>query len=118
GPPPRPSRATGGVWAGLPPATILSSILLVPFDGLEQRPEVPRAEALVALALDDLEEERSGLGIVLAAGRLPQEDLQQVFAFGAAVDQDAQLAQDVEALRELTDPDTIEGRPRAALRAS
>ena len=49
-----------------------------PLDRLEQRAEVPRAEPLIALALDDLEEERPGLAVVLAARRLLQEDLQQV----------------------------------------
>ena len=45
--------------------------------------KLPRAEALVALALDDLEEERARLGIVVEAGRLLQEDLQQVLPCAA-----------------------------------
>ena len=51
---------------------------------LEQRPEVAFAEALVALALDELEEDRPELGL--------REDLQQQ-SFGARcwpVDQDVQ----------------------------
>ena len=40
--------------------------------------KLPGAEALVALALDDLEEERPRLGVVVEAGRLLEEDLQQV----------------------------------------
>src|SRR5262245_58155765 len=87
----RPSRSRSAVCglAAISPATILSSILLIPFDRLEQRAEVARAEALIALALDDLEEERSRLAIVVKAGRLLEKDLQQVLAALAAVDQDA-----------------------------
>src|SRR5690606_29575111 len=54
---------------------------LVEFDRFEQRLEVAFAEALVALALDDLEEDR--------ADHRPGEDLQEQAAVGAAVEQDA-----------------------------
>jgi hypothetical protein len=60
---------------------------LVQLDRLEQRLEVAFAEALIALALDDLEEDRSNLVF--------SEDLQQQ-VFGCAVDQDLALAQLVE----------------------
>src|SRR5881394_1696883 len=65
---------------------------LVLLDGLEQRAEVALAEALVALPLDDLEEDR--------ADDVPGEDLQQqpLALLGIAVDQDAALAQLVERL--------------------
>ena len=81
--------------------------MLFPLDRLEQRAEVPRAEALIALAFDDLEEERARLAIVVQAGGFLEEDLQQVFAARAAVDQDAELAQHVDALLDLADPDAL-----------
>src|SRR5207302_7062025 len=61
-------------------------------DGLEQRAEVALAEALVALPLDDLEEDR--------ADDVAGEDLQQqpLALLGIAVDQDAALAQLVQRL--------------------
>src|SRR5678815_3184840 len=60
---------------------------LVQLDRFEQRPEVAFAETLVALALDDLEEDR--------ADHVLREDLQQqALAFlRIAVEQDASLAQ-------------------------
>src|SRR2546425_171469 len=63
---------------------------LVELHRLEQRLEVALAEALVALPLDDLEEDRAdgGLG----------EDLQQQPAAGAAVDQDPAPLQPLERL--------------------
>src|SRR5258706_14719058 len=57
---------------------------LVALDRLEQRLEVAFAEAVVALALDELEEHRAELGL--------REYLQQQAlpaAFGAAIEQDA-----------------------------
>src|SRR5215212_2786655 len=64
-----------------------SSAHLVELDRFEQRLEVALAEAFVALALDDLEEDR--------ADDVLREDLQQqAFALlGIAVEQDAALAQ-------------------------
>src|SRR5262249_17510705 len=55
---------------------------LIELDGLEQRPEVALAEALVALALDDLEED--------GTDDVASEDLQQhALAFARiAIDQD------------------------------
>ena len=79
--------------------------LLFPFDRLEQRAEVARAEALIALALDDLEEERPRFGIVVVAGRLLEEDLQEVLVRPRAVDQDLELSQRVDALVDLADPE-------------
>jgi hypothetical protein len=66
-----------------PPATLSydAAALLVEFDGLEQRLEIPLAESLVALALDDFEEYRPD-GVL-------GEDLQQDPARRIAVDQDA-----------------------------
>src|SRR5471032_1406002 len=61
---------------------------LIELDRFEQRAEITFAEALVALALDDLEEDRTD--------DVLREDLQQQLAFrlgAAAVDQDAQAAQ-------------------------
>jgi hypothetical protein len=66
---------------------------LVEFDRLEQGAEIAFAETLVALALDDLEEDRSD--------HVLGEDLQQQLALGVvavAIDQDAQAAQFVEVL--------------------
>ena len=58
---------------------------LVELDGLEQRLEVALAEAIVALALDDLEEDRPD--------HILCEDLQQQarVGIGGPVDQDAQV---------------------------
>src|SRR5690606_26960877 len=60
---------------------------LVPLDGFEQGLEVALAEAFVALALDDLEEDR--------AERVLAEDLQQLalLGLGIGVDQDRVAAQ-------------------------
>ena len=65
----------------------LPAAQLVLFDGFEQRLEVAFAEALVALALNDLEEDGTDYGV--------GEDLeQQALALGGrAVDQDRVLAQ-------------------------
>ena len=65
---------------------------LVLLDRLEQRAEVALAETLVALALDDLEEDR--------ADDVLREDLQQhaLALLGIAVDEDAPLAQLLERL--------------------
>src|SRR5919206_4834547 len=58
---------------------------LVGLDRLEQRAEIALAEALVALALDDLEEDRADDGF--------GEDLQEQAARRIAVDEDPALAQ-------------------------
>src|SRR5207302_10092799 len=63
---------------------------LVELERLEQRLEVALAEALVALPLDDLEEDRADRGL--------GEDLQKQPAAGAAVDQDLALVQLLERL--------------------
>src|SRR5215831_19200265 len=100
--PPPPSRSAVCGLGAISPAAILSSIfrplLLLALDRLEQRAEVAGAEPLIALALDDLEEERAGFAIVVKAGRLLQEDLQHVLPALGAVDQDAQLPQHADAL--------------------
>jgi hypothetical protein len=59
-----------------------AALHLVALDALEQRLEIAFAEAFVALALDDLEEDR--------AERVLGEDLQQLalLGFGIGVDQD------------------------------
>src|SRR4051812_32471742 len=51
---------------------------LIALNGLEQRAEVPVAEARIACALDDLVEERTRLRIVVQEPALLQEDLQHV----------------------------------------
>src|SRR5215472_12413780 len=60
--------------------------LLVALDALEQRAEVPCAETLVALALNDLVEERSGLAFAVEAGGVLHEDLQKVAVLLVPVD--------------------------------
>src|SRR5678815_3080463 len=82
--------------------------LLVALDALEQRPEVPRAEALVALALDDLVEERPGLPVAVEAGRVLHEDLEQVAVLLVAVDQDAQAPEVVGILVDAADPEHLQ----------
>src|SRR3990172_11996695 len=91
---------------GTEPCTMRSSIVLpaslspglgalpaelLALDRLEERAEVAGPEALVALALDDLEEERPGGGLVVQPGRVAEEDLEQVGAGPGAVHQDLQL---------------------------
>src|SRR5690606_5578056 len=70
---------------------------LVALDALEQGLEVALAEALVALALDDLEEDR--------ADRVLGEDLQQLALAGLriGVDQDAVAAQALHVLAVVRD---------------
>jgi len=65
---------------------------LVQLDGFEQRLEIALAEAVVALALDELEEDRPD--------HVGGEDLQQEAAalVLAAVDEDAALAQRLDVL--------------------
>src|SRR5690606_15808630 len=69
---------------------------LLALDGLEEGPEVPLAETAAALPLDQLEEQRR---TVLHRAR---EQLQQV-ALLVAVDEDAELADEVERLLDLAD---------------
>src|SRR5207244_1872646 len=71
-------------------------LLLLVLDRLEQRLEVPLAEAARAFALDDLEEER---GAILERLR---EELQQV-ALVVLVDEDVQRADLVHRLLDLAD---------------
>src|SRR5512146_41184 len=63
-------------------------------DALEQGAEVALPEALVALALDELEEERAALDPCAVGPLRLEEDLQQIAARALAVDEDAQLVQD------------------------
>src|SRR4051812_37050341 len=63
-------------------------------DALEQRPEVAFPEPAIALALDQLEEERAGVCVL---DRL-HEDLQQVADRLLAIDQDLELLERREAL--------------------
>ena len=103
------------------PAARAARGALLALDGLEERAEVAGAEALVALALDDLEEERPRLGIVVQAGRLLEEDLQQVLARRVAVDEDLELAQHAEVLVERADRRARAAAPaarRSSCRAS
>src|SRR5690606_24949373 len=65
---------------------------LFAFDALEQRAEVASAEALIALALDDLEEEWARFGAAVQAGGVFQEDLEQVSAARLAIHQDTELS--------------------------
>src|SRR5262249_61947315 len=69
--------------------------LLVALDALEQRAEVPRAEALVTLALDDLVEEGPGLPLAVEARGVLHEDLEQVAVLLVLVDQDSQATKGV-----------------------
>src|SRR5256885_15736355 len=69
---------------------------LLSFDRLEQRPEVPLAEAASAFALDDLVEH--GRAIL---DRL-REDLEQI-AFRIAIDENAELLEDVQRFVDLAD---------------
>src|SRR5206468_10489501 len=71
---------------------------LLALDGLEKGAEVAGPKPVVAFALDDLEEERPRLRVVVKAGRVLEDDLEQVLMGLAPVDQDLQLAQDVDAL--------------------
>src|SRR3954466_3002271 len=68
------------------------ALALLALDALEQRAEVTRAEAAIALALDDLVEERAGGAVVIQARRLLEEDLQHVRVVMIAVDQLLELA--------------------------
>src|SRR3954462_9376811 len=77
--------------------------LLLPLDALEERPEVAAAEALVALALDDLEEERARLRLLVQRGGVLHEDLQQVAVLLVAVDEDLQLPQRLDGLVDALD---------------
>src|SRR5690606_24202368 len=96
-PPARPARSTGR-GGGRAPCSVLprrspglggddAAADLVELDRFEQRLEIALAEALIALALDDLEEDRADHAL--------GEDLQQqpLAGLGRAVDQDAALAQ-------------------------
>src|SRR5690606_28099418 len=69
---------------------------LVQLDGVEQGLEIGLAEGLVALALDDLEEDR--------AKQVLGEDLQQQAVLVVAVDQDAVLAHPLDVLAVAGDP--------------
>src|SRR5215471_835123 len=71
---------------------------LIAFDGLEESAKVAGSEALISLALNDLEEEGAGLGAVVVLRRLLEKDLQQVAVARAAVDQDAEVTEHVGAL--------------------
>src|SRR5438477_11360662 len=77
--------------------------LLLPLDALEQRAEVAAAEALVALALDDLEEERARLSLVVQRRRVLHEDLQQVAVLLVPVHQDLEVAQHLDVLVDALD---------------
>src|SRR5438309_9857951 len=78
---------------------------LIALDGLEKRAKIAGPKPLIALALDDLEEERPRLGIVIQAGCLLEKDLQQVFVRALAVDQDLQSTQSLDLLVDATDAD-------------
>src|SRR5690606_24839443 len=87
-PPGAGARASGGSLG----------LLLLALDALEQGAEVASAEALIALPLNELEEERPGLGLAVQGLRIFEEDLQHVAAGALAIDQDAVLAQQLHRL--------------------
>src|SRR3990172_4673839 len=97
----RPSASRKAMWCFLgtsPRWTRPSTLdppraLLVALVRLEEGTEVPRAEARVSLALDDLVEERARRRVVIEAGRVLEEDLQEVAPRRGAVDEDLELAQ-------------------------
>src|SRR6185369_13393169 len=72
--------------------------------------EVAGAEAFGALALDDLEEEGTGRGILEEAGRLLEEDLEEVFSGALAVDEDLEVAQDRDVLVDRADAERLQAR--------
>src|SRR5664279_3712351 len=80
-----------------------TALALIALDALEQRAEVAGAEALAALALDDLVEERTRRLVVVEAGRFLEEDLQHVLVVMIAVDQHLELAQRLDILVDLVD---------------
>src|SRR5678815_1927222 len=82
--------------------------LLVALDALEQRAEVPRAEPLVTLALDDLVEEWPGVPVAVEAGRVLHEDLEQVAVLLVSVDQDAEPPEVVRALVDAADAEHLQ----------
>jgi hypothetical protein len=82
--------------------------LLLALDGLEERAEVARAEALVPLALDDLEEERPRGRLPGEAGRVVEEDLEEVGAGRGAVHRDAEPPEHLHVLVDPLDPDVRE----------
>src|SRR5258708_19697806 len=71
-------RNGGAEWGR---ASEHAGALLIELDGFEQRLKIPFAEALVALALNDLEEDR--------ADRILAENLQQDPGFVVAVDENS-----------------------------
>src|SRR5688500_3909765 len=82
---PASSRKAMWCFRGTLPCTSRSSMRLDParlhllaLDALEEGAEVAGAEAAVALALDDLVEERARGRVVIGRGRLLEEDLQHV----------------------------------------
>src|SRR3569623_573362 len=79
------------------------SLPLIALDALEQRAKIARAEAAVALALDDLVEERAGVRVAVESRRRLEEDLQHVRVVGCAVDQHRELAQRLDVLVDLLD---------------
>src|SRR5438477_5865719 len=66
---------------------------LFALDALEQRAKIAGAEALIALALDQLVKERSGLAVSIEACGVFQKDLQHVRGLAVSVDQDFELSQ-------------------------
>src|SRR5450755_3357673 len=69
---------------------------LFALDALEQGSKVPRAEAAVALALNQLIKERAGLAAAVHAGRVFEEDLQEIGFQAVSVDQYLELAQRID----------------------
>ena len=68
-----------------------SGASLSTLDGLEERAEVAGSKSLVALALDDLVEEGSGLALAVESRGLLEEDLQQVASRAVPVHQDLDM---------------------------
>src|SRR5690606_12626489 len=101
-----------GVWPAppRPPSARASAILLalMPLDALEQGAEIAGSEALVALAMNDFEEEGPRLGASIHLGRVLHEDLQQIGVVAGTVDQDLELAQGLDVFVDAADAQALE----------
>src|SRR5262245_9129165 len=86
--------------------------LLVALDTLEERTEVPCAESLVALALDDLVEEGTRLALPVEVRCVLHEDLEEIAVLLVAVDEDAEPAEVVGVLVDAADAEYLQPLPQ------
>ncbi len=77
--------------------------LLLTFDALEECAKVAPAEAVIALALQELDEERPRLRVVEERRGLFHEDLEHVLAVALSVDEHLELLQPVQLLFDAVD---------------